>query len=81
MGVVWVRMGAVRALYGCCMDAYGCIWVLFEEVALACPGSATDVIRGLGRKVGHALGVLAGSKQGLVPLPGQVCVRVGARRP
>ena len=37
----------------------------FEGVALACPGSATDVIRGLGRRPWCALGMLAGSKQGL----------------
>ena len=32
---------------------------------MACPGSATDVIRGLGRRPWCALGMLAGSKQGL----------------
>ena len=37
----------------------------FEGVALVCPGSATDVIRGVGRRPGCALGMFAGSKQGL----------------
>ena len=40
-------------------------YLSFEGVALACPGSATDVIRGLGRRPWCALGMLAGSKQGL----------------
>ena len=32
---------------------------------MACPGSATDVIRGVRRRCCCALGMLAGSKQGL----------------
>ena len=57
-------------LHGWIRVLYVCIWVSFEGVALACPGSATDVIRGLWRRVCCALGMFAGSKQGLVPLPG-----------